>query len=109
MLKKKKIKASIPVICLKENEAYICYSPVFNLAAHGDSFKDAQRSFARTLKLFVEQVSEKGTWEEVLKERSRVTRLDPKAPSFWRMIERRRKEKTVSLEEMKRLMADKRH
>jgi prevent-host-death family protein len=30
-------------------------------------------------------------------------------PSFWRIIEQRRKEKTVSLEEMKRLIAEKGH
>lgn len=30
-------------------------------------------------------------------------------PSFWRIIEQRRKEKTVSLEEMKRLMTDRGH
>ena len=30
-------------------------------------------------------------------------------PSFWRIIEQRRKEKTVSLAEMKRLVTEKRH
>ena len=62
------IQASIPVIYLKEGKAFLCYSPAFDLVAHGDSFEDAERSFARTLKLFIEQVSRKGTWEEVLKE-----------------------------------------
>lgn len=68
MLKRTRVKANIPIIYLKEGEAFICYSPAFDLTAHGDSFEDAQRSFARTLKLFVEQVSKKGTWEEVLKD-----------------------------------------
>ena len=68
MLKKTSIKANIPVIYLKEGAAFICYSPAFDLTAHGDSFEDAEQSFARTLKLFVEQVSKKRTWEQVLKE-----------------------------------------
>ena len=40
----------------------------FDLASHGDSFEDAEHSFARTLNLFVDQVSKKGTWREVLQE-----------------------------------------
>ena len=68
MLKPNNVKAAIPVIYLKEGETFICYSPAFDLAAHGDSFEDAERSFAHTLKLFVEQVSKKGTWHEVLEE-----------------------------------------
>ena len=68
MLKRTTVKASIPVIYLKEGETFICYSPAFDLAAHGDSFEDAERSFAQTLKLFVERVSKKDTWGEVLKE-----------------------------------------
>ncbi len=68
MLKRTTIKANIAVIYLKEGEACICYSPAFDLTAHGDSFEDAERSFAQTLKLFIEQVSKKDTWEEVLRE-----------------------------------------
>jgi len=68
MLKRTAIKANIPVIYLKEGDAFLCYSPAFDLVAHGDSFEDAERSFARTLKLFVEEVTKKGTWSEVLRE-----------------------------------------
>jgi len=68
MLKPSSIKAIIPVIYLKEGHTFICYSPAFDLAAHGDSFEDAEQSFAHTLKLFVEQVSKKGTWHQVLQE-----------------------------------------
>lgn len=68
MLKRTTIKANIPIIYLKEGETFICYSPAFDLSAHGDSFEDAERSFAKTLKLFVEEVSKKHTWEDVLRE-----------------------------------------
>lgn len=67
-MKKTFIKANIPVINLKEGGTFICYSPAFDLAAHGDSFEDAQESFAKTLKLFVAQVTKKWTWPKVLEE-----------------------------------------
>ena len=68
MLKQARIKANIPLIHLKEGETFICYSPAFDLAAHGDSFEDAEQSFVKTLKLFIEQVTKKGTWNKVLEE-----------------------------------------
>ena len=68
MLKQTAIKVNIPLIHLKEGETFICYSPAFDLAAHGDSFEDAEQSFAKTLKLVIEQVTKKGTWSKVLEE-----------------------------------------
>ena len=59
---------NLPVIYMKEGETFICYSPAFDLVAHGDSFEDAGRSFAKTLKLFIQEVTKKGTWKEVLRE-----------------------------------------
>ena len=58
----------MPVIYMKEGDAFICYSPAFDLVSHGDSFEDAEKSFAVTLKIFMEGVTQKGTWKEVLKE-----------------------------------------
>ena len=63
-----RIKASIPVIPLRAGGTFICYSPAFDLVAHGDSLEDAEASFAQTLKLFVEEVTTMGTWEAVLQE-----------------------------------------
>lgn len=68
MIRHTTIKTSVPVLYMKEGEAFLCYSPAFDLVAHGDSFEDAERSFAATLKLFVQEVTKKGTWTEVLKE-----------------------------------------
>ncbi len=59
---------NLPVIYLKEGDSFICYTPAFDLAAHGDSFRDAEESFAKTLRLFVQEVTKKGTWKEVLRE-----------------------------------------
>lgn len=62
------IEAQIPLIMMKEGDAFVCYSPAFDLAAHGDSFEDAETSFKTTLKLFCDYVTEKGTWEKVFEE-----------------------------------------
>ncbi len=67
-MKRTTISANIPVLSLRDGGAFICYSPAFDLVAHGDSFEDARRSFAQTLKLFIEEVTKKGTWEAVLSE-----------------------------------------
>lgn len=67
MVKRTTIKANIPVIYLKEGKTFICYSPAFDRTAHGNSFEDAEQSFAHTLKLFIEHVSKKGTGEAVLR------------------------------------------
>lgn len=53
---------------MKEGDIFVCYSPAFDLAAHGDSFQDAEKSFSTTLRLFMEEVTRKGTWEQVLRE-----------------------------------------
>jgi len=59
---------NIPVLYMREGEAFVCYSPALDLAAHGDSFEDAEKSFSLTLKLFVEEVTKLGTWNKVLQE-----------------------------------------
>ena len=68
MMKRTTIKSNIPIVYLKEGEIFICFSPAFDLVARGDSFEDAEKSFAASLRLFIEEVTRKGTWEEVLKE-----------------------------------------
>ena len=68
MIKNAGIKANIPVIYMKEADSFICYCPAFDLVAHGDSFEDAEKSFAVTLRLFVQEVTRKGTWKQVLQE-----------------------------------------
>ncbi len=68
MIKRTTVKSSIPVVYLKEGDIFVCYSPAFDLVAHGDSFEDAEKSFAASLQLFIEEVTRKGTWEQVMKE-----------------------------------------
>mgnify|MGYP001583548155 CR=1 FL=1 len=67
-MKAHSIKANIPVIFMKEGEIFVCFSPALDLAAHGDSFEDAYKSFKTTLRLFVTEVTKMGTWDKVLRD-----------------------------------------
>ena len=67
-MSKAPIKVNIPVIFMKEGDTFVCYTPAFDLAAHGDTFEDAKKSFAISFKLFLEEVTKMGTWPKVLQE-----------------------------------------
>ena len=62
------IKTNIPVLFMREGDVFVCYTPAFDLAAHGDTFEDAKKSFEVTFKLFMREVTHMGTWSKVLKE-----------------------------------------
>jgi len=62
------IHAQIPIIMLKEGDIFVCYTPAFDLASHGDTFEDAEQAFKVALKIFVKSVTEKRTWTKVLQE-----------------------------------------
>ena len=58
----------IPVIIFKEEDGYIAYSPALDLTTCGDSFEEAKSFFAEAVELFLEEVVEMGTLENVLEE-----------------------------------------
>ena len=62
------VKSNIQVLLIKEGDAYVCYAPAFDLAAHGDTREDAKKSFEKTFNIFVQEVTRMGTWSKVLKE-----------------------------------------
>ncbi|MBF0253988.1 MAG: hypothetical protein HQL11_02540 [Candidatus Omnitrophica bacterium] len=66
--KKTVIRAKIPIMYMKEGDIYVCFTPALNLVSHGDTFEEAERNFAKSLKLFIREVTRMGTWEEVLSE-----------------------------------------
>ncbi len=65
-MKNQKINYDLPVILMREGDVYVCYTPLLDLASHGDSVEDALSSFRTTLHLFIEEVTKMGTWEKVL-------------------------------------------
>jgi hypothetical protein len=62
------VAATIPVLFLRERRTYIAYTPVLDLSASGTSIERAKRNFERTLHLFLEDLLERGTLDQVLRD-----------------------------------------
>lgn len=65
MPKKMLHSVNLPLFFMKEGDTFVCFTPVFDLVAHGDSFEDALESFEKTFQLFAEEVTKMGTWPKV--------------------------------------------
>ena len=65
-MKKLHIKASVPVIFIKERESFIAYSPAVDLSSCGRSRIEAKNNFKEALSLFFEECISMGTLYEVL-------------------------------------------
>jgi predicted RNase H-like HicB family nuclease len=68
--KSKKVKAEISVeyFILKEGDIFAAYCPALDLATQGDTFEDAGKAFGEALQIFIDEVMEMGTLDEVLRE-----------------------------------------
>jgi predicted Rossmann-fold nucleotide-binding protein len=67
-MKKLAFKASLPVMFLREGKQFVAYTPVLDLSAAGNTFKQAQKHFAEAVTILVEECQRMGTLEEVLEE-----------------------------------------
>ena len=63
-------KFSLPFSILKERKYYIAYSPALDLSTSGKTFEEAKRRFEEVVEIFFEEVLEKGTLDNVLRESS---------------------------------------
>ncbi len=62
-----KINVNLLVVFVKErNNCIVAYCPALELSAYGDSLSEAKYSFEQTFELFLEEIGEKGTLNEVL-------------------------------------------
>ena len=59
-------KAQLPVVIIKEGEQFVAYCPILDLSTCGKTFKEAQRRFGEILDMFIEDLVERGTLDEVL-------------------------------------------
>lgn len=67
-MSKTNIQFALPVSILREGDSYIAYTPALDLSTVGDSFEEAKLRFEESVGLFFEEISKKGTLEEVLLE-----------------------------------------
>lgn len=62
------IGVKLQVQIIKEGNKYIAYAPGFDLSTSGRSMKEAQKRFEEIVHIFIEELTEAGTMEEVLKD-----------------------------------------
>ena len=57
---------AIPVSIFKEREKFVAYCPVLDLSTSGRTFEQAQERFQEALHIFIEDLVDQGTLDEVL-------------------------------------------
>jgi TPP-dependent trihydroxycyclohexane-1,2-dione (THcHDO) dehydratase len=62
------IEAKIPVLFFQEGKRVVAYSPALDLSSCGDTEKQARERFAEAVEIFIGEINEMGTVEEVLEE-----------------------------------------
>jgi hypothetical protein len=66
MKKKVIFNLKVPVSIFKEAKTYIAYSPVLDLSTSASNFEKAQKRFSEAVSIFIEELVEMGTIDEVL-------------------------------------------
>ncbi len=67
-MRKALLSLKIPVSIFKEDKHFIAYTPALDLSTSGDSFKEVKNRFEEAVYIFFDEVSKRGTLEEVLQE-----------------------------------------
>ncbi len=58
----------LPVTIMKQGKQFVAYSPALDVSTCGKSAKDAQAKFVELVYIFLEEIIEAGTVNEVLSE-----------------------------------------
>lgn len=64
--KKVNINFSLPVTILREGKYFVAYTPVLDLSTSAKSFEKVKTRFEEVVKIFLEELMNKGTLETVL-------------------------------------------
>ena len=59
-------RTKLTVSIYKEGRQFVAFCPTLDLCSQGKSVKEAQKNFEETFDLFLEEVVEKGTLDQVL-------------------------------------------
>ena len=62
----KKLKVGIPVIYYREGRYFVAHCPFLELVSQGRTYEEAGKRFEELVKIFFEELKEKGTTGEVL-------------------------------------------
>ena len=62
------LKVKVPIFVFREQKTYVVYCPILDLSSCGKTLHEAQERFARAVNLFIEELEEMGTLDQVLTE-----------------------------------------
>lgn len=65
---KNKLFFNLPVLITKQNKRFVAYTPALDISTSGKSEKDAKEKFVELAGLFLEEIIEAGTADDVLSE-----------------------------------------
>lgn len=57
---------SLPVVITKQGKRFIAYTPALDISTSGTSLRDVQKKFAEAAPLFLEELHDAGTLDDVL-------------------------------------------
>ena len=63
-----KINYILPVNIFKEQDTFVAYTQALDLSTVGETFDEVKKNFTEAVQIFFEEIIEKGTLEEVLKD-----------------------------------------
>jgi hypothetical protein len=66
--KKMTFTVNIPVIFMREGKHIVAFSPALDVTTSASDFEEAKKRFEESVEIFFEELTEKGTLEEVLQE-----------------------------------------
>jgi len=67
-MRKIMLEVSLPVSILREGKKFIAYTPALDLSTSGNSYKEVKKRFAEIVNIFFEELTKKGTLDEVLRD-----------------------------------------
>lgn len=56
----------LKVMVSKEDDSFVAYCPALELSSFGDTPEDAQKAFKEALEIFIEETTDKGTFDKEL-------------------------------------------
>ena len=62
------LEVSLPVSITKEDGHFVAYTPALDLSTSADSVEEVKKRFDEVVQIFFEELIEKGTLDDVLKE-----------------------------------------
>ena len=65
-MRKIKLEFKLPISIIRENQKYVAYTPVLDLATSGKSYDEVKKRFGEIVNIFFAEIIKKGTLEEVL-------------------------------------------